>query len=252
MEKRNPEVNVETILQYSKSLQRFGIAAASTRFLRTSATQRSAETTCSEAAPLWSLKGKRAFVAGVADDQGYGWAVAYALANAGAELVFGVWPPVLNIFSMAWKNGKYNKSRKLANGKMLEIAKVYPLDAAYDTLDEVPPEVRKERRYAALNAFTISDVAALVKKDFGKIDLLVHSLANGPEVKNLLHETSRAGYLSAISTSAYSNVSLLRNFGPLMPPGGTSHLYNFHLKFQGANTKYSKRVKEYSINFLHV
>ena len=198
----------------------FGRAVVSTRFLRTSAQQRSEAPTSTNSAPLWSLKGKRVFVAGVADDQGYGWAVAYALANAGAELVFGVWPPVLNIFNMAWKNGKYNKSRKLANGKMLEIAKVYSLDAAYDTIDEVPPEVRKEKRYAALKAYTIADVAALVKKDFGKVDLLVHSLANGPEVKKQLHETSRAGYLSAISTSAYSNVSMLRNFAPLMPPGG--------------------------------
>jgi enoyl-[acyl-carrier-protein] reductase (NADH) len=30
-----------------------------------------------------------------------------------------------------------------------------------------------------------------VKKDFGKIDIMVHSLANGPEVTKPLLETSR-------------------------------------------------------------
>ena len=33
------------------------------------------------------LKGKKAFIAGVGDDQGYGWATAKALAEAGAEIL---------------------------------------------------------------------------------------------------------------------------------------------------------------------
>lgn len=32
------------------------------------------------------------------------------------------------------------------------------------------------------NCFTLQEVAESVKKDFGTIDILVHSLANGPEV----------------------------------------------------------------------
>jgi len=46
--------------------------------------------------------------------------------------------------------------------------------------------------------------------DYGKIDVLIHSLANGPEVTKPLLETSRAGYLAASSASAYSFVSLVR------------------------------------------
>jgi len=46
--------------------------------------------------------------------------------------------------------------------------------------------------------------------DYGKIDILIHSLANGPEVTKPLLETSRAGYLAASSASAYSFVSLVR------------------------------------------
>jgi enoyl-[acyl-carrier-protein] reductase (NADH) len=38
--------------------------------------------------------GKRAFIAGVGDDQGYGWAIAKALAAAGAEILVGTWVPV--------------------------------------------------------------------------------------------------------------------------------------------------------------
>ena len=40
------------------------------------------------------FSGKRAFIAGVADDNGYGWAIAKALAAAGAEILVGTWVPV--------------------------------------------------------------------------------------------------------------------------------------------------------------
>ena len=54
-----------------------------------------------------------------------------------------------------------------------------------------------------------------------QVDILVHSLANGPEVTKPLLETSRRGYLAASSASAYSMVSLVQRFGPIMPKGGT-------------------------------
>jgi enoyl-[acyl-carrier protein] reductase I len=59
--------------------------------------------------------------------------------------------------------------------------------------------------------------------DFGErpLDILVHSLANGPEVKKPLLETSRSGYLTAVSVSAYSLVSMIARFGPLMRDGGS-------------------------------
>lgn len=41
-----------------------------------------------------NFSGKRAFIAGVADDNGYGWAIAKALAAAGAEILVGTWVPV--------------------------------------------------------------------------------------------------------------------------------------------------------------
>lgn len=38
--------------------------------------------------------GKKAFIAGVADNNGYGWAIAKSLAAAGAEILLGTWVPV--------------------------------------------------------------------------------------------------------------------------------------------------------------
>ena len=58
-----------------------------------------------------------------------------------------------------------------------------------------------------------------MKADFGTIDYLVHSLANGPEVTKPLLETSREGYLAANSASAYSLVSMVQKFAPIMNPG---------------------------------
>jgi enoyl-[acyl-carrier protein] reductase I len=50
--------------------------------------------------------------------------------------------------------------------------------------------------------------------------VVIHSLANGPEVKKPLIETSRKGYLAAVSASAYSMVSMVQHFSPLMRKGG--------------------------------
>ncbi|MBA0829649.1 hypothetical protein Goarm_014240 [Gossypium armourianum] len=57
------------------------------------------------------LRGKRAFIAGVADDNGYGWAIAKSLAAAGAEILVGTWVPALNIFESSLRRGKFDESR---------------------------------------------------------------------------------------------------------------------------------------------
>lgn len=43
-----------------------------------------------------------------------------------------------------------------------------------------------------------------------------------------LLETSRNGYLAAISASSYSYISLLKNFIPIMNPGMTSIIQAFY------------------------
>lgn len=168
------------------------------------------------------LKEKKAFVAGIGDDQGYGWAIAKALAEAGAEIIVGTWAPIYKIFTTSWEAGKFDQSRQLSDGSLMNIQKVYPMDASFDTPDDVPEEIRENKRYKAHSGYTLSEVAAAVEKDFGQIDILVHSLANAPEVKKPLLETSRDGYLAAMSSSAYSFVSLVKYFGPFMPPGSSA------------------------------
>lgn len=165
------------------------------------------------------LTGKHALVAGVADDAGFGFAIAKALIEAGATVSVATWPPALGIFKTMLERGKFDASMALRDGGKLAFAKVYPLDAEYDTLADVPPEVRDSRRYRDLGDFTISGLAAAVAAD-GGVDIVVHSLANGSEVKKPLLETSRKGYLSAVSASAYSMVSMVQRFGPVMRPRG--------------------------------
>ena len=167
------------------------------------------------------LSGKRAFVAGVADDNGYGWAIAKALCQAGATVCAGTWPPVLNLFTKSLERGKFDATAAYPYGK-LTFEKIYPFDAMYDTPKDVPPEVRDDRRYKELAAYTVQECADRLRDDFGSrpLDIFVHSLANGPEVKKPLLETSRKGYLTAISASAYSLVSVVQRFAPLMRPGG--------------------------------
>lgn len=168
------------------------------------------------------LKGKKAFIAGIGDDQGYGWAIAKALAEAGAEIIIGTWTPLLKIFTTSWAQGKFDESRLLSNGKKMEYLKVYALDASFDKPEDVPQEIKENKRYADNSGYTISEVAAQVAKDFGQIDILVHALANGPEVKKPLLETSRNGYLAALSSSSYSFVSLLAHFGPYIDCNGSA------------------------------
>ncbi len=169
------------------------------------------------------LTGKRALVAGVADDGGFGFAIAKSLAEAGATVCLGTWPPAYNILTTLLARGKLDASRKMKDGKLLQFEKIYPFDAAYDTLAQVPEEVRTSKRYATRGDFTVEGLAKQVVADFGEnpVDIVVHSLANGPEVKKPLLETSREGYLTAIGVSAYSMVSMVSRFGPLMRPGGS-------------------------------
>ena len=168
------------------------------------------------------LRGKRALVAGVADDGGFGFAIAKALAEAGASICLGSWPPALGIFTKLLERGKMTESMRLSDGRSMEFERIYPLDAAFDTLGDAPAEVRESKRYQDMGDFSIQGLGDRLRQDFGEpaLDYVVHSLANAPEVKSPLLETSRAGYLSAVSVSAYSNIALVRQLAPMMRPGG--------------------------------
>jgi len=167
------------------------------------------------------LLGKKALIVGIGDDQGFGWAIAKELAERGATILIGTWAPIVNIFSKSWDMGKFDESRKLSDGTLMECKKIYPIDATFDKPEDVPQEIKEHKRYKNLSGYTVSEVANQVKQDEGTIDILVHSLANGPEVTKPLLETSRNGYLAAVSASAYSFVALVQYFGPIMEKGGS-------------------------------
>lgn len=169
------------------------------------------------------LSGRRALVAGVADDAGFGFAIAKALAEAGASVCVGTWPPALNIFLNLLERGKLDEARRMASGALLTFEKIYPLDAMYDKYDEIPEDLRANKRYKDVGDCSIAGVGERLVADFGPqpLDIVVHSLANGPEAKKPLIETSRAGYLGAVSASAYSFVSMVQRYGPLLRPNGS-------------------------------
>lgn len=167
------------------------------------------------------MKQKVAFIAGIGDDQGFGWAIAKSLAEDGVKLVFGTWTPILSIFQTSWRMGKFDASRKLSDGSLMEVEEVLALDASFDTPEDVPEEIRSHKRYQNQNGYTVSEVCAQIAEKYGKIDIFVHSLANAPEVKKPLLETSRKGYLAALSNSAYSFVSMLQHLGPHMAADGS-------------------------------
>lgn len=169
------------------------------------------------------LTGKRAFVAGISDDGGFGFAIAKAFVEAGATVCTGTWPPTMKIFTMMLERGKLDKSLVLSSGEKMTFEKIYPFDAVYDTYDDIPEDVRTSKRYRDYGDVSVDGCAKQAVADFGEppFDIVVHSLANGPEVKNPLLETSRAGYLAAIGASSYSFTSLIQRFGPLVKPGGS-------------------------------
>ena len=169
------------------------------------------------------LTGKRAFVAGVSDDQGFGFAIAKHLAMAGASVCIGTWPPTYGILTKLISLGKIKQSLALPGGGELVFERIYPFDADFDTYEDVPEALREDRRYKMHGDVSIAGTIARMQADFGDkpLDIVVHSLANGPEVKKALVHTSRKGYLAAIGTSAYSFVALVSKLGPMLRPGGS-------------------------------
>src|SRR5579863_3649045 len=103
------------------------------------------------------LQGKRALVAGV------GFAIAKSLAEAGASVVLGTWPPAFGIFKTMLERGKFDASLKLASGGKLSFERVYPFDADYDTLADVPADVKDSKRYREHGDFTVDGLAARLK-----------------------------------------------------------------------------------------
>ena len=97
----------------------------------------------------------------------------------------------------------------------MTFERIYPLDAAFDTLADAPPEIRENKRYRERGDFSIAGVVARLREDFGDhpLDIVVHSLANGPEVKKALIDTSRQDTLAPWASPPTAIVAFVRELG---------------------------------------
>jgi enoyl-[acyl-carrier protein] reductase I len=137
------------------------------------------------------LEGKTGIVFGVANKRSIAWAIAQAWAAEGAKLAF-----------------TYQGERVKENVE--ELAGTFGADTLI-----LPCDVTKDE--------DIASVFKAVGEKFGKLDLLLHSVAFAPKaaLEGRFVDTSRDAYLVAHNVSAYSLVALARAAEPLMTDGGS-------------------------------
>jgi len=137
------------------------------------------------------LAGKTGIVFGVANKRSIAWAIAQAWAREGARLAF-----------------TYQGERLKENVEELVSA------FGSDTL-LMPCDVTKDE--------DIAKVFQAVGEKFGKLNLLLHSVAYAPKdaLEGEFVNTSREAFRVAHDVSAYSLVALARAAAPLMTEGGS-------------------------------
>ena len=137
------------------------------------------------------LAGKVGVVFGVANKRSIAWAIAQAWSKAGAQLAF-----------------TYQGERLKENVE--ELAGAF----GQDTLI-LPCDVTKDEE--------IASVFKSVGEKFGKLNLLLHSVAFAPRdaLEGRFVNTSREAFRIAHDVSAYSLVALARAAAPLMTEGGS-------------------------------
>src|ERR1019366_5385253 len=137
------------------------------------------------------LAGKLGIVFGVANKRSIAWAIAQAWHGAGAKLAF-----------------TYQGERLKENVE--ELAGVFGADTVI-----LPCDVTKDDQ--------IAGVFSEVGNKFGKLHLLLHSVAFAPKdaLEGEFVNTSREAFRVAHDVSAYSLVALARAAAPLMTEGGS-------------------------------
>lgn len=136
------------------------------------------------------MDGKRGIIFGVANDMSIAWGIAQQLQAAGATLAF------------TYLNESLEKRvRPLAQSLGSEL--ILPCDVASDE--------------------QIEETFAVLAKEWGSIDFVVHSVAfaNREDLKHSFTQTSRDGFHLAMDISAYSLVAMARCAAPLMNDGGS-------------------------------
>ncbi|MGH7154498.1 MAG: enoyl-ACP reductase FabI [Acetobacteraceae bacterium] len=146
------------------------------------------------------LTGHKALVVGVANDQSIAYGCAKAFRAAGAEL------------AVTWLN---DKARRFVEplAKELEASLSAPLDVG------VPGQLEA--------------VFDMIREQWGKLDILVHSIAFAPkeDLQGGLLDCSAAGFAKAMDISCHSFVRMAKLAAPLMSDGGAM----FAMSYYGAN-----------------
>jgi enoyl-[acyl-carrier protein] reductase I len=171
------------------------------------------------------LSGKVALVTGVTDWDSFAFHIAKALNAAGAKVILSCHPRVVGIVESIMTRDMDAKYRVLPFGAgNLKVEKLIACDVGFDSMADVDEKTRTDKRYAKHGDFTIQGMIDAIGKEFGGIDIMIHSIAFSPEIKNLAIDTTRSAWLTALSVSAYSLTALCRAARPYMAnrPGGTS------------------------------
>jgi enoyl-[acyl-carrier protein] reductase I len=135
------------------------------------------------------LSGKLCLVVGIANKRSISWAIAQALAGAGARLAVTYPSPRLE-----------ENVRELA--------------ATLDNPLILPCDVSSDEQIAALGQ--------ALDRDFGGLDFFVHgaAFARSEDLAAPFSQTSREGFRIALDVSAYSFIALAREMKPLMQKRG--------------------------------
>jgi len=137
-----------------------------------------------------SLQGRTAVVFGVANKRSIAWAIARQMQQAGAQL------------AITYQNERLKQE---AADLIAELpnAQAFQCDVSRDE--------------------EIAQLFEQLKERYGRLDVLVHSIAYAPaeDLKGDFTDTSRDGFRIALDTSAYSLVALARAARPLMTEGGS-------------------------------
>jgi enoyl-[acyl-carrier protein] reductase I len=135
--------------------------------------------------------GKKVLVLGVANDRSIAWGIAEALHREGATLAFNYLNEALE-----------RRVRPLADS--IGCKNVYPCDVQSDE--------------------QIDTLFETIKKEWGTIDAVVHSLAfaDKEDLSNRFVNTTRAGFQLALDVSAYSLIAVAKRALPLMAEKGGS------------------------------
>ena len=135
------------------------------------------------------LKGKVAVVFGLANKRSIAWSIAQKLSEAGATL------------AICYQNERLQRdAEELAAD--LASAKTFRCDVSLDA--------------------DIDAVFEQLKSNYGKLDILVHSIGFAPNMKvNNVLQTPREDFRIAHDISVYSLIALARAAEPLMAEGGS-------------------------------